>query len=137
MSRKLFSLAVEESKYFGDHQPKIEVINFPEDQEEGGKQLSVINQYFLESGRFHLDMDYQRAIEALKQAFDVSLEINESGVKYAEKVRSTIILSLENIHSDLRQMTSGWLKAKRFQSSFELATVVLNECRMKQTGLSI
>ena len=137
MSKKLFSLTVEESKYFSDSQPKIEVVNFPQDQEACVKQLSVINQYFLESRRSHLDMDYQRAIESLKQAFHASFEINETCVQYAEKVRSTIILSLENIHSDLRQMTSGWFKAQRFQSSYELATVVLDECRMKQSGSSI
>jgi hypothetical protein len=111
------------------------VVNCPPDQEICIEQLALINQCFLESRQSHLKKDYQGAIEALRLAFNATFEIREpSCLAYREKFRSTIISSLENIHSDLKEMTTGWFKAKRFQSSFELADRVLEDCRMKQLG---
>lgn len=133
MSSSIFSLTVEESIYFSDDLPKIEVVNSPQDKGAYAEQLSVINQFFLEAHHFHLEKDYQSSIEALKSAFYTTFEIKESScLQYAEMFRSTIISSMENIHSDLKQMTTGWFKVKRLKSSFELATVVLDECRIKQ-----
>lgn len=137
MRRSLFSLSEEESKYFADDQPKIEVVNCPQGKEICMEQLAVINQYFLESRQSHLKKDYQKSIHALKLAFNATFEIKESTcLPHTDLFRLTIICSLETIHSDLNGMTTGWFKAKRFQSSFELATLVLDDCRMKQSGVN-
>ena len=130
--REQFSLTGKEDKYVGGSQTKIEMINCPLDKVLCVEQLSVINKYYLESNEYHLKKDYQRSIEALKLAFDSTYEIhNSSCLKCAELFRSTIISSLENIHLDLEKMTTGMFKSKRFQSSFELATLALDEFKKK------
>ena len=130
MRKDIFSLTAKEGKYFNDKQAKIEVVDCPQDMEECLKQLPEINRYFLESHRYHLNKDYQRSIEALKLAFNTTKEIKESScLKCAELFRTTITQSLENIYDDLQKMTTGWFGSKRYQSSFEIATLVLAEFR--------
>jgi len=130
MWRDLFSLSVKEGKYFSDKQAKIELASCPRDKEECLNQLAIINKCFLESHRYHLNKDYRRSIEALKFAFNTTHEIQESScLKCAELFRLTITQSLENIHEDLQKMITGWFRTKRYQSSFELATLVLGEFR--------
>jgi hypothetical protein len=38
-----------------------------------------------------------------------------------------VMQTLENIHDELKKMTSGWLFPNRYKSSYELASVVLEE----------
>ena len=130
--KKLFLLGENEIKYSGNNQGKIELINCPHQKEGCEERLSVINQYFLVSHKYHYNKEYTRSIEALKLAFDLTFEIQESScLNCAEQFRTTIISSLENIHSDLQKMSIGWFKATRFQSSLEQVTLVLEECKNK------
>ena len=131
--REQFSLTKEEGKYVGDSQSKIQMVSCPLDNKLCVENLSAINKYYRESNDYHLKKDYPRSIEALKLAFNLTYEINNSScLKCAELFRSTIISSLENIHLDLERMTTGLFKSKRFQSSLELATLVLDELKKKK-----
>ena len=131
--REQFSLTKEEGKYVGDSQSKIQMVSCPLDNKLCVENLSAINKYYRESNDYHLKKDYPRSIEALKLAFNLTYEINNSScLKCAELFRSTIISSLENIHLDLERMTTGLFKSKRFQSSLELATLVLDELKNKK-----
>ena len=131
--REHFSLTEEEGKYVGDDQAKIEMVNCPLENELCLHQLTTINQYYTESNNSHLSKDYHKSIEALKLAFNCTYEINNSScIKCAELFRSTIISSLENMHSELQSMTTGWVKYKRHQQSLELASLVLKEFKKKK-----
>ena len=133
IQKELFQLKKEESKYDSESQAKIELINCTLDKRMCTEQLSVINKYFHESNEYYHKKEYQRSIEALNLAFNSTYEIHEpSCLKCADLFRSTIISSLENIHLDLQKTTTGWFKAKRFQSSLEMASVVLDELKRKQ-----
>jgi hypothetical protein len=128
----LFSISVTENEYFHDNQDKIELVNCSQ----GGKlcknQLSVINESFLKSKRYHRDKDYERSIEALKMAFSETFEFQESlCVNCAGLFRSTIIQSLEEMHTELQEMSSGLFKSGRYKASYILATDVLKTFKEK------
>ena len=130
--RSLFSLSVLESEYFKDNQDMFELVSCPDLGTECTKALSGINASFLASERFWRDKDYQSAIGELKSAYYTTYEIKEASCAgCAELFQSTILKSLENIHEDLRKMNKGIYRKKRYQSSYELATEVLDEFRKK------
>ena len=130
MRRELFSLAVEEGEYFNDEQPKIESVSCPRGSEGCIEHLTVINNYFQESYKYHRNKDYTRSIESLKLAFEKSKEIQEPlCISCAEFFRATITQTLENIQDDLRKMSLGWFGTNRFQSSFKMASMILDEFR--------
>lgn len=127
---KLFSLSDTDGDYINDKQDKIEVVDCPRDGRNCMEHRSVINQSYLESNH-HLDSkDYHRAIEALKGAFYKTTELKEPTCQNCVKLfQQTITQSLEEIQANLHKMTTGIFKAKRFQSSYELATSVLEEIK--------
>ena len=128
--RGLFSLLNLNSEQFNDRKGKIELVSCPHLEEDCKKHVSDINESFLASNKYFRDRDYTRAIGELKSAFYTTNEINKTSCfGCAELYRSTIIDSLENIHEDLQKMTTGLFKAKRFESSYILATEVLDEFR--------
>lgn len=136
MSSKLFSLAVDEVVYFNSSEDKIELVHCPYDKKECVKQLPDINKYFHVSHQSRLDKDYQKAIEALKQAFDITYDIQEcSCAKCAGLFRSTIVSSMKIIRSELKDMTSGWFSNKRYLPAFELATTTLKEMNRKMRSM--
>lgn len=111
-----------------DFQPKFEILICPNNKKECIPQLPVINQYFNESQLYFLDKDYKHSIENLRQAYAITFEIKDPAcLKCADVFRANIISSLENIHSELQRLTSGWFKARRYQSSLELVIQVLKE----------
>lgn len=128
MSRKGLSLAVDEVGYFHSEEDKIELVHCPNDIKECVKQLPAINRYFQESHLARIDKDYLKAIEALQHAFDITYHIEEgSCTACCGLFRSTIIDSMTVIHSELKDMTSGWFSSKRYLPAFEKATQVLKE----------
>ena len=128
MSRKGFSLAADEVKYFHSDEDKIELVHCPYDKKECVKQLPDINRYFHESLQGRMDKDYLKSIEALKHAFEITYDIKESTcAECAEFFRSTIVSSLKILHSELNDLTSGWFSNKRYVPAFERATDTLNE----------
>lgn len=130
--RGLFSLSVEDSEYFNDMQDKFELVSCPSDGINCVEHRLVINKSFLESGKHLNNKDYQRSIEALKSAFYKTTELQETTcLKCAELFRLTITQSLEQIHADLEKMSKSFFYSKRYQSSYELACLVLEELKQK------
>lgn len=126
--RDIFSISILESKYFNDKQDKIELVGCPRVGKECAEHLSAMNKSFLASSKNMRNKEYTRSIEALKSAFYKTNELQESScIKCAELFRLTSTQSLELIHEDLQKMCTGLFKSKRFQSSYELAGIVLQE----------
>lgn len=119
-----------------EYQPKIEMLRCPNNKNDCIPQLPVINQYFKESQLFLFDKDYKHSIDTLRQAYTTTLEITDSSCdKCADLFRLNIISSLENIHSELHKITSGWFKAKRYRSDLEQVTKVLKEYKTRKECL--
>ncbi|MFY9151720.1 MAG: hypothetical protein WAO52_06895 [Prolixibacteraceae bacterium] len=128
--RGLLSLTVEESEYFNDNQEKFELVACPINGKPCMNHLTVINASFKESGIYLRNKDYSRSIEALKGAFYITTNIQDSSCrKCNELFRSTISETLENIRFDLQKMTTGFFSAKRFHADYKLACVVTDELR--------
>jgi hypothetical protein len=112
---------------------KIVLVNCPIENIECKKNRLVINRDFYASQNYFLNKDYHGSILALKNAYYKTTELHSTSCfNCAELFRSTITQSLEYIQEDLFKMSTGFFKAKRFQSSFELAGTVLEE--MKKEG---
>ncbi len=111
-------------------QEKIEISGCPRNGINCVEHRSIINQKYIEADRHLQSKDYQRSIEALKNAYYKATDLKENTCQScAELFRLTITQSLEEIHADLRKMTTGFFKSKRFKSSYELATTVLEEIK--------
>lgn len=136
MRRKGFSLGADEGMYFHNDEDKIELVHCPEEYKECVKQLPDINRYFHESHQGRLDKDYLKAIEALKHAFDITYTIGEeSCISCAEFFRSTIIDSMNMLHAELKELSSGWFHNKHYIPAFEKASRQLQEMNQKMRSL--
>lgn len=126
--RNLFSLVQTDTEYFNDNQDKIELLDCQQNEKICKDYLPKINNYFHESDTYFRDKQFQKSIHALKNAFYTTEEFQESScIKCAEFIRSVIIQSLENIHDELRKMSTGLFSTKRYQLSFKEAEKVLKE----------
>jgi hypothetical protein len=109
---------------------KIELVSCLRNGDECAEHRFFINRHFNDSYDYLLNKDYSRSILALKSAYNKTNELQSSPcVKCAELFRDTITKSLEYIHQDLYKMSKSFFGARRFQSSFELAKVVLSEIK--------
>ena len=107
---------------------KIELVSCLRNGSECREHRHFINLHFNDSLTYLQNKEYSRSILALKNAYLKTTELQTSPcVKCADIFRGAIIQSLEGIHKDLHKMTSGFFGTRRFQSSYELASVVLKE----------
>ncbi len=134
---KLFNLSTLDTDYFNDGQDKIELVNGEALTKKCSKYLSLVNVSFRESDYFRRDKDFDRAIEALKDAYIATFDLTESTcLRYGQLFRSTILESLENIHAELKYLSKGIIiKRKRFQSSYETAVNTLEELKNMNRGV--
>ncbi len=133
--RKLFSFSVTDTEYFEVEKDKIELLGCSCKDMTCRKQLLLVNKCYVESEHYYREKDFKRSIDILKSAFYSTLELTEIPCsKCAMVFRSTITESLENIHSELKKMSTGLFGYKRFQSSYLMADHVLKE--LKDVGLS-
>lgn len=124
----LFSISEEDCHYFNDSEGFIEMESCPIEATICIEPLALINEKMRISRTHLLDKNYLQAIEELKIAYHKTTELNQdSCLQCAKLFRSTITKSMEAIHEDLQKMTTGFFKAKRFNSSLELAASVLTE----------
>jgi hypothetical protein len=122
------SLARKYNDYFEDGHDKIELVRCSMGGINCANHRAVINKKILASRKFLLNKDYQRSIEALKEAYYTTSDLQETTcINCARLYRCMVVETLENIHDDLKRMTSGWLFPKRYRSSYELASLVLEE----------
>lgn len=125
-----FLLTATESEYFDDNQDKFELVDCPINGKPCAKHLMVINASFKESCMHLRNKDYPRSIEALKGAYYVAANFQETSCgKCNELFRTTITQTLENIRIDLYKMTTGFFSTKRFYSSYKMACIVSDEIR--------
>ena len=125
---ELFSISAKEGKYFNDKEGFIEVESCPIGVMFCTEHLAFINKKMRISRSHWLNKNFVLAIDELKIAYNKTAEINEpTCTQCAALFRTTITKSMEAIHEDLQEMTTGFFRAKRFQSSYELATITLKE----------
>lgn len=94
------------------------------------EHLKVINQRYSEATFFHSEKDYLNSIKSLKSAFFVTDELTqEKCVGCAALFRSTITQSLQNINSELHDLTTGFFRKKRYHNSYIESCNVLNELK--------
>ncbi len=128
MKKGIFSISAKDNEYFNDKQDKIELVECKFGGHNCKDHLSEINKNFLDSGNYQRSKDYQRSIEALKNAYNLTFELQESScIRCAELFRSTIIQSMENMSNELHRMSTGLFKTKRFESSYIMATNTLKD----------
>ncbi|SHI65241.1 hypothetical protein SAMN05444280_104115 [Tangfeifania diversioriginum] len=92
------------------------------------EHLSVINENYLKFQEYRHRKDYKESIAALKDALDKTIELKEYPcLKCAALFQNTIIESLENVHDELQDMSTGIFSKKRYESSRREARDVLDE----------
>ena len=124
----LFSISEEESDYFEDNVDFIELKSCSMKEKFCTEHLYFVNEKMRLSRTYWINKEFSQAIGELKVAFFKTFEINSpSCFQCAELFRSTIIKSLEALHKDLRPVAVGFIKMKRHDADYELATAVLDE----------
>jgi len=122
------SFSAIDSEYLNANQDKIQLVSCPGKEMICKEHLAVVNKCYVESVQFRRDKNFQQSIEALKNAFYKTTELeDEPCSKCAVLFRSTITESMENIHGELKKMTTGIFGKKHYQPSFILAENTLKE----------
>ncbi|QGY43999.1 hypothetical protein GM418_10120 [Maribellus comscasis] len=92
--------------------------------------LAFINEEYSISETYLQNKEYQKSIEALNEAFYRTYQLKETTcINCAKMFRSTIIRSLEDIQIELKGMSQGLFKTRRYQSSYILAGDVLKSIK--------
>ena len=96
------------------------------------KHLSIINEKYVESYFHQKDKNYLNSLNALKSAFLVTNDLTGTTCsKCAEIFRFTITRSVEDIHDELKKLSTGLFKTNRFQSVFIESRDLLKEFKRK------
>jgi hypothetical protein len=126
--KKLFSFSAPDADYLNEKQDKIELLGCPRNGKICQEHLAVVNKCYVESEHYRKEKDFERSIETLKNAFYKTTELVESPCsKCASLFRSTITESMENLHNELQNMTTGIFAKKRYHPGYVLAAKVLKE----------
>lgn len=129
-----FSLFRNDSEYFQDGQDTIELVKCPMGGINCSEHRMLINRNINASRKFLLNKDYPRSIEVLKEAYDKTSELQlPTCTNCANLFRCMVMQSMENIHDDLHKMVNGFFFRKRYQSSYHLAKLALEELKSKQS----
>ena len=128
--KKLFSISKKESEYFNDKQDYIELVDCPKSGIRCVEHRKVINENMLSHRRHLINKNYFQSIEKLRAAFYKTNDLRKAQCENCAKLfRSAILHSMENMHHDLRSMSSGIFTRKRHKPSFEFASKVLEELK--------
>jgi len=131
MSNKFYS-TIDEIVYFNDREAKIEIVNCPNDKCTCFSQLPEINKILHEANLQREVKDYKRVIEALKQAFNLTYDINQiSCQRCAGLFRYCIISSMMITRSELKDIEVKWFNARRINDCLDMATMALREMNGK------
>ncbi len=135
---KWFGISVVDTEYLNTKQDKIELVSCKLKDLQCEKLIPVINESYVEVTQFRLDKDYQRSIEALKNAYFKTLELKQSSCfKCADFFRSMIIESLENIYLELEKLNTGYYRKNHFQTSYVTAGIVIDEIKSHYKNLKL
>lgn len=128
ISKRLFKLSALDSEYLNTGQNKIELVGCKYNEKNCESVINAINNGYNEALSFREDKDFPRAINVLKNTFNKTFEIQEAKcLKCSNFFRTVITNNLEDIHGELKKMSTGIFKAKRFIPSYVLASEVLDE----------
>jgi hypothetical protein len=107
---------------------KIVLVNCPYDSTNYKIILFEINLLFHESEQYQMNKEYQYSVMSLKKAFEKTYElILPVEQQVANLFRQTIMESLEIIHQELRRMTRGFFRSRRFERSLMMSEETLKE----------
>lgn len=110
-----------------------EPIQFVSCQFNGSKcvnQRNKINQCLFKSHDSFVDREYDDSMEELKTAYTETLDILGSPcASCAQLFRHRITQSMEQIHGELEQMTTGFFRWDCHKPSYEVASTMINEFR--------
>ncbi len=124
---KPFSLKLTEPRYLNIKQEKIQLISCGSDGKCCENHLKKINECYAFSEESHQDKEYRQAIDILGRAYNETFEMKrESCTKCAELFRETILNSIQNMYVELRSMTTGFFKNKRYNDDYLYASKVLD-----------
>ncbi len=127
----LFSFSKAGTESFNNKHDKIELVSCPSKNLICKEHLSFVNKCFVQSDQYFKDKEFNRQIETLKSAFYETTELNEPPCnKCAKLFRSTIKGTLENVHYELKKMTSGFFGKKSYKSNCQQTAAVLEEFEM-------
>ncbi len=126
--KRLFSSFEIEDDQFNVKQKKIELVSCPLREMMCKFHLSAVNKSYLESEQYRKQKDFHRSIEMVKTAFNKTLELMEHPcTRCIKHYHSNIIDSLEKIHGELEEISTGIFGNKRYQSSYLQSIKVLKE----------
>lgn len=129
LSKNLFKLSVLDTDYLNTEQNKIELVGCNYNEKKCESVIAAINKGYNEALSLREDKDFSRAIYVLKTTFDKTFDIKETRcLKCSEFFRSVITHNLEDIHGELKKMSTGIFKTKRYIPSYLLASETLEEC---------
>jgi len=140
LSKNLFKLTVLDTDYLNTEQNKIELVGCKYNDKKCESVIAAINSGYNEAISFRQDKDYYRAINVLKTTFDKTFEIREARcLKCSNFFRSVITHNLEDIHDELKKMSTGIFKTKRFVPSYLMAgdTLEAFNSAMKRDNLVV
>lgn len=111
---------------------KFELLSCKRDGVSCQNHLLYINKSYIKSDRYYQNKEYFKSVEALDKAFKTTFKLDNSTCKKcAEMFRSTIIRSLEEIHTELHGMSSGLFRKKQYKSSYIMAGNVLQSLKQE------
>ncbi len=109
---------------------KIEIVKCPRGNKECNSQVSILNKMFYESNNYQHNKEYQLSVRTLKNAFKKTYELQDTSCKKCARFfRSTIIDSLENIHSELQHMSGGFYRKNHYKGSYLLVQNTLKDLK--------
>ncbi len=130
--RWIFSKTKAEHKFSKHSVEAIHLESCPQNGDNCQAHRAVINECLKKSFDCFLESHYEKSVNELKTAFEQTLDMEgETCAKCAELFRLRITASLEQIQSELQQMTTGFFKSKQHKPSLEHATTVINELKGK------
>ena len=128
--KKYLSLSVSENEYLNDATDKIVFTGCSLSKHSCLDYLPAINDLFRKSESYNRDKDYTRAIESLEKAYHHAGEIQDASCQQCSLFfQSTVLHSLENIHSDLSRMRKGLFATSRYDESYIKADMLLSQLR--------
>lgn len=129
---KLFIFSESETRYFSDKQEHIELESCRYNGSNCHDHRKLINNKISSAKTYFLNKDYPRAIKELKLAFEKTDDLNQpTCLQCARFFRLTIAKSMENLHDDLKKMSTGFFGYKRYKSSYLMAGNTLAEFKKK------
>ena len=117
-----------QNSYSCDEQEKFELVSCPLNGKYCSQIRSEMNRNYAESMDFLNNKEFNKSINALQNAYNKTMELPHSPCSVcADFYRATLTKSMEIIHDDLKNMSTGLFKTSRYLSSYEESQRVLTE----------